>query len=119
MRCTTTSAASPASATIRACWTPSLPPCGTWKERRRSRGGSTRQNGSERWQHETPKLDKLLRSTPRRLQRISRSGLAQVDQGYIKVRQMLQQFERVVPGPAANVENVAGLRRGHCRCVGD
>ena len=35
--------------------------------------------------------------------------LAQVDQGGIEVRQELQQLEGVVAGPAAHVENVAGV----------
>ena len=45
--------------------------------------------------------------------------LAQVDQGGVEVRQALQQLEGVVAGPAAHVEDVAGVgRRGRCR-LGD
>ncbi len=45
--------------------------------------------------------------------------LAQVDQGGVEVRQALQQLESVVAGPAAHVEDVAGVgRRDRC-CLGD
>ena len=45
--------------------------------------------------------------------------LAQVDQRDVEVRKVLQQLEGVVPGPAAHVEDVPGVRRrGRCR-LGD
>src|SRR5262245_46386360 len=52
MRCTTTSAVLPTSATTRACSTRSSPPCATWKAGRRSPGGRSRRNGNENWKHE-------------------------------------------------------------------
>ena len=60
MRCTTTCAALPASATTRACSTPSSPPFGSWRERRRSRGGSTRRNASENWRLEVGEVKDLM-----------------------------------------------------------
>jgi len=54
----------PASATTLACSTRSSPQSGSWRERQRSLGGSTRQNASENCRHEIQQNDNPL---PRRL----------------------------------------------------
>src|SRR5262249_47631281 len=118
-RCTTTCAASPAGATTCACSTRSLPPSATWRVGRRSRGGSSRRNGSEPWRLGSRKNDAWPASRPLQPERLLNAvelgesvtepdevADAQRDDGSLTTADLISSYERGVADLRAAVSGM-------------